>query len=79
MTGFQHLCIGRLAESHTYYQQAQESSKYTPSYTINLAGLYIEQVSVHPPGSVGVSPTEMAAKMAALPGKSGGVNAYTAI
>ncbi len=62
---------GRLAESHTYYQQAQESSKYTPSYTINLAGLYIEQVSVHPPGSVGVSPTEMAAKMAALPGKSG--------
>ena len=30
------------------------------------------KVSVHPPGSVGVSPAEMAAKMAALPGKSGG-------
>ena len=30
-----------------------------------------------PPGSVGVSPAEMEAKMAALPGKSGGgVNAY---
>ncbi len=29
-----------------------------------------------PPGSVGVSSAEMAAKMAALPGKSGGVNAY---
>ena len=30
------------------------------------------RVSVHPPGSVGVSPAEMAAKMAALPRKSGG-------
>ncbi|PZN71581.1 MAG: hypothetical protein DM484_26010 [Candidatus Methylumidiphilus alinenensis] len=29
-----------------------------------------------PPGSAGVSPAEMVAKMTALPGKSGGVNAY---
>ena len=32
-----------------------------------------------PPGSEGVSPAEMAAKMAALPAKGGGVNAYNDI
>ena len=39
---------------------------------INHCFQYTLIVSVHPPGSAGVSPAEMAAKMAALPGKSGG-------
>jgi len=36
-----------------------------------------DRVSVHSPGNAGVSPVELAAKMATLTGKGkGGVNAY---
>ena len=48
------------------------------SYYIDVTRGVRCHVSVHSPGSAGVSPAEIAAKMAALPGKSvGGVTAYT--